>query len=64
LTDRDREGAVAPFGPNVQLILPRLLTAVPVSIGLRDTWKPEDVEESLRKHIDDDLLRRMITGEL
>jgi hypothetical protein len=48
----------------VKLIKARKLKAVPILIQLRATWNPEDVEETLRKYIDDDLLTHLINGGL
>jgi uncharacterized protein YjbI with pentapeptide repeats len=42
------------------LFLSRKLKAIPIFIRLRDDWKPEEVEESLLRYIDAEILHRLI----
>jgi uncharacterized protein YjbI with pentapeptide repeats len=47
-----------------KLFLARKLKAIPIFIRLRDNWDPKDVEGSLRRHVDSDILHRLMKSNV
>ena len=46
-----------------RLFLARQLPAVPVLVRLRDNWTPGDIEASLKRHVDEDILHRILARD-